>query len=529
MLQFLVFLLCTALVAYVTWRMTRRDDHASPDGLFLGGRSLGGLTIAMSLLLTNLSTEQMVGLNGAAFREGLCVMVWEVVAGVAIVLMALFFLPRFLRAGITTVPQLMGMRFDERTQVICNLIFLVAYAAILLPIILYTGATGLASILDLKAITGIASDTAVLWLCVWLVGIGGTIYAIYGGLRAIAVSDTLYGAGLLVGGMLITWFGLQALGGGDVLAGMHALAADSPERLSSLGGPTSSVPFSTVFTGILLLNVFYWCTNQQIIQRTLGASSLRAGQKGVLLCGVLKLLGPLYLVVPGMIAFQLFRDGGVAPDQAYGALVARVLPTALTGFFAAVMFGAILSSFNAALNSATTLFTVGVWRGMVDPGASDARLMQISRRFGWAMAVAAMVIAPLLAGQASIFAYLQTMNGMYFIPILAVVVVVGLTTTRVPPFAAQAGLIGGILLIAAGYFVPALHAWVARMHEFHFLGLVFAILVAGMLLLGRLRPLAAPRRLPDVGAVDLTPWRWAPWASAAIVVVVVGLYVALAR
>lgn len=156
------FLFFTGLVAFITWRITRRDDHSSTSGYFLAGRSLTFPLIAGSLLMTNLSTEQMVGLNGAAFADGLSVMAWEVVAVIALVALALFFLPRFLKSGIATLPQLLEIRFDKDTQLITNIIFLIAYAVILLPIILYSGAIGLQGMLDLQGLTGIESSTTLL-------------------------------------------------------------------------------------------------------------------------------------------------------------------------------------------------------------------------------------------------------------------------------------------------------------------------------------------------------------------------------
>ena len=214
------FLFFTGFVAFLTWRITRNDDHESTGGYFLAGRSLTFPLIAGSLLLTNLSTEQMVGLNGSAFTDGLCVMVWEVVAVVALVMMAWFFLPRFLKSGVATVPEYLEIRFDHQTQVITNIIFLVAYVGILLPIILYTGATGMMGILDVPAMLGSLPDsigtdsqTMALWLIVIMVGVIGSIYALFGGLRTVAVSDTINGVGLLFGGILITVFALSAIGG----------------------------------------------------------------------------------------------------------------------------------------------------------------------------------------------------------------------------------------------------------------------------------------------------------------------------
>lgn len=522
-LSIATFLGFTGLVALVTWLITRRDDRSSNSGYFLGGRSLSFPFIAGSLLLTNLSTEQMVGLNGAAFRDGLSVMVWEVQAVIALVVMALFFLPRFLRGGIATIPEFLERRFDGGTRAIANAIFLAAYAFILLPIILYTGATGMLSILGIESIFGLG-PTATLWLIVWSVGIIGGIYAITGGLRSVAVSDTLNGIGLLAGGLAIVYFGLQAVSDGTgVWSGWTILRDSHPEKMNAVGSATSSVPFSTVFTGILLLNLFYWCTNQQIIQRTFAASSLAEGQKGVLLTGALKLLGPLYLVIPGIIALHLFAGEDMKADHAYGRLVNHVLPTPLTGLFAAVLLGAVLSSFNSALNATCTLFSLGLYKASWRPEADDRAVIRAGHRFGWGIAVFAMVVAPFLASTESIFAYLQKMNGIYFIPIFAVVLL-GLLHRRLPARAAKTGLIGGVSVIALGYFVPPFSGWAGAIHEYHFLGLVFVGLLVVMMVMALWRPTAAPWQPYEARAVDMTPWRGAPWAGAALVIAVVLIY-----
>ena len=535
LLTFLSFIFFTGLVAFLTWRITRGDDHGTSSGYFLAGRSLSFPLIAGSLLLTNLSTEQMVGLNGAAFTDGLCVMVWEVVCVVALVFMAWFFLPRFLKSGVATVPQYLEIRFDHQTQVITNLIFLLAYVGILLPIILYTGATGMNGILDvpkmlggLPAMIGADAETTSLYLIVWVVGIAGAIYALFGGLRTVAVSDTLNGIGLFVGGFLITIFAILLLGSEEGFSGgVSKLLTEQKSRLNSVGSDASSVPFGTIFSGIFLLNLFYWTTNQQIIQRTFGASSLAEGQKGVLLTGALKLLGPLYLVVPGMIAYSVFAGESIKPDKAYGMLVNRVLPAPLTGFFAAAMIGAILSSFNSALNSSCTLFSLGLYKSVVNKNASEESVVRSGKIFGWIVTVVAMVIAPLLANTTSIFGYLQKTNGMYFIPIFAVVLV-GMISKRVPPIAAKIALVAGFTIIAVGYFVPPFDKVVASLHEFHFLGLVFAWLVILMFVIGEVRPAKAEFVQEDVGAVDMTPWRLATPVGLGLIATVFTIYATFA-
>ncbi len=477
-------------------------------------------------MLTNLSTEQLVGLNGAAFRDGLSVMAWEVIATLALVAMALFFLPRYLKGGIATIPEYLEHRYNATTRSITSFIFIVAYAAILLPIILYTGATGLIGILNLQELTGVESQSALLWMTVWLIGLLGSVYAIFGGLRTVAVSDTLNGFGLLVGGLMITWWGLSAVGDGNVLGGLQELRAEQPQHFNSLGGADNSVPFSTLFSGVLLLNLFYWCTNQQIIQRTFGASSLAEGQRGVLLAGGLKVFGPLILVLPGIIAFHLYgtqEASAIAPDHAYGTLVRNVLPAPLIGFFAAALVGAILSSFNSALNSTATLFSLGVYKKVLRPQAQDADVIRNGKFFAAIIALSAMMIAPMLAGQESIFGYLQKMNGMYFIPIFAVVLV-GMFSKRLPALAANSALTVGVIAIPTGYFVPALAKHVDAIHEFHFLGAVFLALVILMLVIRAAAPTAHAWQQKQSQAVDLQPWRHARWVGGTLVVLVIGVY-----
>lgn len=571
MLTLVSFVFFTGLVGVLTFLLVRGKEHESSEGYFLAGRSLTAGVIAGSLLLTNLSTEQLVGLNGAAFGDGLAVMAWEVVAGLSLVVMAIFFLPRYLARGITTIPEFLAGRFDETTRVITNAIFIVAYAGILLPIILYTGARGLSGILDLHTLTGIQSDRAILWMVVWMIGIIGSIYAIFGGLRTVAISDTINGFGLLVGGVMIAWLGLKLVGDGDAWGGWTTMRQEHPERFNSFGAEDSSVPWHTLFTGVLLLNLFYWTTNQQIIQRTFAAKSLAEGQKGVLLAAAFKIVAPLILVLPGMMAFhldtkgqlfsqervtalrdealaeldamsQLERDVALADgsqqewlagqvqgkkkDQSYGALVRQVLPWQLTGFFAAVMVGAILSSFNSALNATATLFSLGIYRRFINADADETATVRSGRVFGTIIAVVAMVVAPLLAGQDSIFGYLQKMNGLYFIPIFSVTLV-GMLGTRVPAWSANLALVLGFAAIALGYFAFGSQMQEYRIHEFHFLGMVFAGLVALMALAGAVAPRTAAAGSDEEAAaspIPMTRWPLAKPVGAILAITVILIY-----
>ncbi|MCH2205405.1 MAG: solute:sodium symporter family transporter [Lentisphaerales bacterium] len=537
---FFTFLLFTAGVFAVTMYITRKDDHDSSDGYFLGGRSLTAGFIAGSLMLTNLSTEQLVGLNGSAFINGLSVMAWEVVAAISLVIMALFFLPKFLRSGIATVPQFLEERFNATTRKITSIIFIFAYAVILLPLILFTGAKGMISILGLTEMLNM-EFTQCLWIVVILIGVIGSIYAIFGGLKAVAVSDTLNGFGLLVGGIAISYFALSMVGDGKgIFEGYNIVKEGIPQKFNAISNPDGDVPFYTLFTGVLLLNLFYWTTNQQIIQRTFGATNLAEGQKGVLLAGGLKVLGPLILVLPGLLAFYFHQnglmemplkaDGSPDADQAYGVLVQTVMPEWMKGFFSAVLLGAILSSFNSALNSTCTLFSLGVYKGIIKKNATEDQVIGIGKKFGWIIAISSMIIAPLLEGQASIFGYLQKMNAIYFVPIFAVVLV-GMLTKRVPAIAANTGMVFAFAVIIGVYFVPGMGGIIDPasgnfiFHNFHFIAIVLLTSIAIMLIIGQVKPMAQPFIHKHSGDVDMTPWKGAKPAGIILIAIVVAIYV----
>ena len=527
------FILFLAFAGALTWFIVRKQDVGSNTGFFLAGRSLTYPLIAASLLLTNLSTEQMVGLNGSAFRQGLCVMAWEVVAVVSLVAMAWFFLPKFLKSGVTTVPEYLELRYGKSTGTIANAIFLFFYVFLLLPLILYTGAVALKQILDFQTLLPGLSDTAILWIAIWLIGLMGCAYSLFGGLRTCAVLDTINGIGLLIGGFMIVFFALSkvsAINGGELslMQSLSEVKNAHADMFNTFGRPKSEVPFGTLFTGVLIINMFYWCTNQQIIQRTFGAKGLAEGQKGVLLCGLLKLLGPLYLVLPGMIAFYFACKGLLDLDMnssalAYGKLVTFVLPNWLAGFFGAVLIGAVLSSFNGALNSSCTLFSIGFYKGLINPQAEDKKVVRSGRIFGFIIAVLCMCGAPLLANTSSIFDYLQKTNGIYNIPLFAIIVV-GMLTKFVPKMAANVALFVGVVLIAFLTFGdPAtVQKVTGGMNIYHVDTIVFLILVAIMGIWSFVAPRKEAFVQQDAKAVDMTPWKFS-WVAGGLLLVLVGL------
>lgn len=524
-MQFLTFLGFTLLVGVIAYLKTRNTDESSSDGYFLGGRSLTGVYIAGSLLLTNLSTEQIVGLNGSAYKEGILVMAWETLAAIAMVVTAVFLLPRYLKGGLTTVPQFLERRYDKTTKTITSVLFLSGYVVVFLPIVLYSGALAISTMFKVPELLGV-SPTAALWITVWGIGIIGSIYAIFGGLKAVVVSDTINAIGLLIGGMLIPIFGLLAVGDGSILSGISTLMETNPEKFKSIGGPDSAIPFGTIFTGMMLVQLFYWGTNQAIIQRALGAKNLKEGQKGLLLAAFIKILGPLIVVLPGVIAFHMFGTLD-NPDEAYPMLVTRVLPTAWVGFFAAVLFGAILSSFNSALNSSVTLFGIDIYKSYFKKDATEKEVVKAGKGFGIILALLAMCIAPLIAyAPNGLFSYLQEVNGCYSIPILTIIVV-GYLTKYVPALAAKVAIISGAVLYSISQFIlkPYVVGNDNYPHFLHVMAILFVLNVLIMLIIGRIKPRAEAYEQKYTEQVDIEPWKYLNAVGIVICLLVIAIYI----
>ena len=525
------FIAFTLLVAGIAYYSTRNTDENTSDGYFLGGRSLTAGVIAGSLLLTNLSTEQLVGLNGQAYQQGILVMAWETMAAIAMVITALYLLPKYLKQGLTTVPQFLEKRFDTVTKTITSGLFLSGYVIVLLPIVLYSGAVAFTAMFDLPNLLGV-TETASIWICVWGIGVIGSIYAIFGGLKAVAVSDTINAIGLLIGGLLIPVFGLIYIGDGSFIEGINTLMSENPEKFDSTGSEDSFVPFSTLFTGMMLVQLFYWGTNQAIIQRALAAKNLVEGQKGLMLAAFIKILGPIIVVLPGIIAFQIFGGDLAIPDSAYGRLVGEVLPKPLVGFFAAVIFGAILSSFNSALNSSVTLFGIDIYKEHFKKDATEREVVRAGKTFGVLLALLAMFIAPSIAGAgSSLFDYLQEANGIYTIPIFTIIVV-GYLTKKVPAIAAKIAIILGSVVYALLTFVvkPMVENNGGEYpHFLHVLAILFVCNVGLMLVIGYFRPRSTPFQLQYTKKVDISPWKYAIPVGGVICALVLVIYVVFAK
>ncbi|KGM53637.1 sodium:solute symporter [Lysobacter arseniciresistens ZS79] len=454
--QGVVFVALTALVALLTWWRCHHEVRSADTSrdYFLAGGTLAWPFIAGSLLLTNISAEQIVGMNGA---QMMLVAWWEFGAAAGLLVLAHVLVPMYYKHRCTTTTELLEKRLgDPALRRVVSVLFLAGYMFILLPVVLYTGAVFMKSMFGL--------DWSILTIAA-LFAAGGLAYAAFGGLRAIAISDTWNGIGLLVMGVAVTLFALAAVDWD--LSGIPA------ERWTLVGGDDSDIPWHTLLTGMVFIHIFYWGTNMVIAQRALAARSVREAQKGIYAAAAFKLVTPLVVILPGVIAYKLYGDVG---DVAYGRLVGDVLPGWLSGAFAAVITGAVLSSFNSCLNSASALYTCDIHLAKVNPRA-DAR--RVGQRVAVVFALASLAMVPLYQHAESIIATLQQLNGLYSMPVLAAFVVAVLFK-RIDSRAVRTGLVFGAALYAVFTF-----AW-TPLHYIHLMFITLVATVAVTWVLGRL-------------------------------------------
>ncbi|CAE8655631.1 unnamed protein product, partial [Polarella glacialis] len=456
---------------------------------------------------------------------------------------AVVFLPRYMASGLCTTTGFLGERFDLTTRTLVSSIFLIFDAIGLCPIVLCTGALAFRNIFDLPDVP--------LWAVSLLIGFIGACYALFGGLKAVAVSDCINGLGLVVVGLWVPAAALQRLGGVSVLfeetSYLRPLVATSQVYDASTGTRSNgepSVPWHVTLTGLMLTNLYYWSTNQFIVQRALAARSLAEGQKGVLFAAAMKVVGFTFFCIPGTIAIIMVNRGVTIDgelfvikkaDEVYPELVKAVMPTWSLGFFAAVLLGSVLSTFNSALNSAATLFGLEIYKIYLNPTASDERVVKVSGIFGIALTVLAVVIAPLLADVASIFDFLQRARSIASLPIISIFII-GIATTRPDAFAAKVSFATGLLAHIASQFVK-------KVHFLHVLFGCFSLALTAMMVATYVpcfRALFRQPRVPLAAAelaaaeqhktqsvVDMTPWAWLYSVVFLIVLLVALLTVSL--
>lgn len=522
MLTLITFLGYTFFVAFYSWFKLRKENLSSQDGYFLGGRSLTGVVIAGSMLLTNISTEHLIGMNGSSYKNGFIIIAWEVTSALALVAAAIYFVPKYLKMGLTTIPQYLEERFDKTTRTLVALFLMISFVVTILPIVLYTGAINLESIFNISETLAITKQQGITFTVI-IIGLIGSLYAIIGGLKAVAVSDTLNGYGLLIGGLTIPFLALYSIGKGNVFMGLQKVYEHAPEKFNVIGSADSVLPFEVLFTGLIINQLYFWSMNQTIIQRALGAKNLIEAQKGLLFTGVLKILVPLIIILPGVIGYYYYGESLYdEQDMIYPELIKKVFPVGLIGIFAAIVMGAVLSTFNSVLNSASTIFSIDLFKGRIKPNSSDRQLVLIGKITSTILAVFAIAVAPLVANAPDgLYQLLQQLNGIFFIPI-ASIMIAGFFTKNVSALAAKLALGVGLAFYLICTFIYPLN-----IHFVHIWGIEFLLNMAVMFGVSYFYPRINSDEIDDPKILDLKSWKYTPHLSFILCTVTLLIYIGL--
>lgn len=531
----LSFVLFTVLVAVISYFKSKGVNENAGTGYYLAGRSLSGIVIAGSLIMTDLSAVQLIGNNGQSVVVGMGVFAAQGLGFSGMVLAAIFLIPRYLKAGISTMPEFYEIRFDKFTRNLVTCLMIVNYSVIMIPSALYAGAQVFINIFGVDKALGLSYFGTMVILCI-LIAIIGSIYAIFGGLKAIAVSDTINGVGMLIGGVLVTIFALlflsTALGGdGSFADGLHKFLTTEPAMMNAWNEATSNEPWwpwPVLFTGLVLNNVYYWGCDQAIVQRAFGAKSMAHAQKGMIYAGLLTLITPFFLVFPGIIAKFVFpgTDFTTNGDVAFPMLIAETLPKPILGFFAACIFGAILSTFNSMLNSACTIFAMNIYKDGFNKQADDRQIIKAGKIFGTVVAVLATAISPFLSYVDGIFTWMNAAIGLFSMPILTLTLF-AIFSKRAPRNVGKVIIPIHIVLYALVYyilprFIPAL----GNVHYMYWYIVLFAVDALIAYAMTRLHPLETPFVLPENApqGMDLSPWKYRKHAIAATLAVTAVIY-----
>ncbi len=549
----IVFVAFFALVIGVSLFKSRKET--SSEDYFLAGRGLTWWLIGISIVAANISTEQFVGMAGqGAGGVGLAVSNWQLYGSFGIVIIAFTLLPRFLKAGIYTMPEYLEYRYNSTARGIMALMTVVIYVAVLLAAVLYSGGITLRTIFGLKMVYG-----------VWLIGLIATAYTAWGGLKAVAWADIFQGGGLLVGGIIIFFLGLKACGG------WREFSTVNEAKLHMVLPPDhEGLPWTGIISGMWIVLIYYCGLNQFIVQRNLAAKTLRDGQLGVIFAGALWLLVPFAIVMPGIMSSGLYKTDmaaeadksnneilaqyeqakgrpvneefvlykpddewkqrfpekareiesynetvelaanerqhqgrienlvGYKYDAAFPLLIRNLVPQGLRGFMFAAIAGAVISSLASMLNSASTIFTLDIYKRMFDRSAPQERLLLLGRVMTLVFVVIGCLLAPVLDNPkfGGVFQYIQQFQG-YIWPGVVAAFVFGMLVTTAPPIAGVASLIAGPIIYGLFQrFAPGIHFLIH-------VALTFNLLLVIMGLITFLRPLEEPRKLPQRADIDL--------------------------
>ena len=431
-LDYFVFAMYAIIILSVGLWVSRskKGKTKSTEDYFLASKSLPWWAIGASLIAANISAEQFIGMSGSGFAGGLAIATYEWMAALTLIVVGKFFLPIFIKKKIYTIPEFVEQRYSSQLKTILAVFWIALYVFVNLASVLYLG--GLA----LQTILGVNLISAVIGLALFAVA-----YSLYGGLSAVAWTDIIQVVVLILGGFITTYLALDTVSGGQgFIKGLNSIYAAVPERFDMILEKNNpeymNLPgIGVLIGGMWIANLYYWGFNQYIIQRTLAAKSLEESQKGILFAAGLKMIIPLIVVIPGIAAYVIINDpllmeklgeSGMTnlpslaqADKAYPWLM-QFLPTGLKGIAVAALAAAIVSSLASMLNSTATIFTMDIYKQLINKNASESKTVNVGRLSALVALVIATIMAPLLGGIDQAFQFIQEYTGIVSPGILSV-------------------------------------------------------------------------------------------------------------
>tara|TARA_X000000368_G_scaffold413260_1_gene401025 strand:- start:1746 stop:3431 length:1686 start_codon:yes stop_codon:yes gene_type:complete len=435
-----LLILCIGL--YVS--REKKGKVKSAEDYFLAGKSLPWWAIGASLIAANISAEQFIGMSGSGFALGLAIASYEWMAAITLLIVGKYFLPIFIEKGLYTIPEFIEKRFSTELKTILAIFWIALFVFVNLTTVLYLGGLALDTVMG-------SGDGSILINAIIGLALFAAAYSLWGGLAAVAWTDVVQVIVLIFGGLMMTYFALVNLGdGGSAIDGLKYVYETVPERFSMILSKEEIITpngndawfdlpgLAVLIGGMWVANLYYWGFNQYIIQRTLAAKSLEEGQKGIAFAAFLKLLIPIFVVLPGIIVYVMNLDasgalavssldqgfigenGSIINDNAAPWLIKEVIPVGLKGLILAALAAAIVSSLASMVNSTSTIFTMDIYKSIINKKADDKSLVSVGRIAGLVALIIAILIAPQLKSLGQVFQYIQEYTGVVSPGILAV-------------------------------------------------------------------------------------------------------------
>jgi SSS family solute:Na+ symporter len=503
---FIIAVYFTAIVAIVWWSSRKQDTSAD---YFLAGREVAWFAVGASIFASNIGSEHIVGLAGSGANNGMAQAHWELHAWV-LMLLAWVFVPFYYRSGVFTMPEFLERRFDARSRWVLSVVSLVAYVFTKVSVTVYAGALVFRTLLP----DTFGTPDNAFWVGAFTTVILTGIYTVFGGLRAVVYTELLQTGLLLLGSIFITFFGLSKLGGWSEMQSIVAERAEQFALWRSNSDP--NFPWLGVVIASPIVGIWYWCTDQYIVQRTLSARSLKDARRGAIFGGFLKLFPVFIFLVPGMIGYSLHQkgllpmpegpDGQIMGDMVFPTMVANLLPVGLRGLVVGSLLSALMSSLASLFNSCATLFTVDIYEKL-RPGRPEKQLVRVGRIATGVVVFFGILWIPIMKvvseRSTGLYDYLQNVQSFLAPPITAVFLL-GLFSKRITGDGAFWGLVIGFILgmakltlqtLVRSGAMPATGVLgaIGAFNGYYYAGVLFAIsvvLVLGISMLTRPEPAA---------------------------------------